>query len=291
MGFGLGDIISIGADLLGNVMGNDSAMERQENQQNFNANEAQKNRDWETQMSNTQYQRRVTDLEAAGLNPMLAYTAGPGQLPSGTAASSSIANPVPVQFSHSLQTASQIQLNDAAVDKAKAEADKANADAAEARARTPTYAVSMDATRQQIDQSKTLIEKMLQETRTSAASAGQIAQQTEYIKQLIPQVQATVDNLKASTMLHGAQTGLTRAQTQLTGAQTGKTVTETGEVQQRINANLPALEAALKELQRQARVLEMPGMVNNADAQHSFIGSLGATLRALNPLSDFLKPR
>lgn len=52
----------------------------------FNASEAEKNRQWQEYMSNTSHRREMADLEAAGLNPILAARQG-ASTPSGSSAS------------------------------------------------------------------------------------------------------------------------------------------------------------------------------------------------------------
>lgn len=56
--------------------------------QDFSASEAQKQRDWNAEMSNTAYQRQVEDMKKAGLNPSMMY-AGAGSTPGGVQSPSS----------------------------------------------------------------------------------------------------------------------------------------------------------------------------------------------------------
>lgn len=58
----------------------------------WSAGEAQTQRNYQTDMANTAWQRGIADMKAAGLNPMLAYSQGGAQAPSGAMGQSSAAH-------------------------------------------------------------------------------------------------------------------------------------------------------------------------------------------------------
>lgn len=64
-----------------------------ERQMAFNAEEAQKQRDWMQMMESTKYQRAIKDMETAGLNPILAVTGGGVSVGSGGGSAASVGAP------------------------------------------------------------------------------------------------------------------------------------------------------------------------------------------------------
>lgn len=107
-----------GANLIGGILNNDAASDRQEDSQGFSAEQYAK-----------RYQTTVQDMQAAGLNPMLAYSQGVGNSPqstpiSGNPFSSTMGTDAAQALSHlgsANQAESNVKLIDETVNKVKSE--------------------------------------------------------------------------------------------------------------------------------------------------------------------------
>lgn len=79
-------LLSAGASIFSALSAKRGQDQANRDQMEFNASEAQKQRDFEERMSGTAFQRARRDLENAGYNPLLAF-GHPASTPSGSAAS------------------------------------------------------------------------------------------------------------------------------------------------------------------------------------------------------------
>ncbi|AXH76287.1 MAG: DNA pilot protein [Microviridae sp.] len=96
-----GGLISSGGQQAQNSASQQYALQNMRENNQFSADQARINREFQERMSNTAYQRAMADMKSAGLNPILAYQQGGAGTPGGAQGTASQA--VGAQFENAME--------------------------------------------------------------------------------------------------------------------------------------------------------------------------------------------
>lgn len=199
--FGVDDFVMGGLNLAGGVWKSHQDDQRQERTNQFNAQQASLNRDFQERMSNTAYQRGMADMKAAGLNPILAYQRGGASSPAGGQATGSTPKDAPDLASTSVSSAQHNRRLAVEIDNMKTQNNLLNAQTAQQLSATTlnneTAKKTMADTAIRIEElgpaMKNRLEKDI-EADVLAHPAGKLAKQTGYSASLVQPVPDLVNS-------------------------------------------------------------------------------------------------
>ena len=206
------DMLGALGGALGSVLG--FVGQQQTNQKNWDISQA--NNEWSAQQYATRYQTTVKDLTNAGLNPMLAYSQGPGNAPvaqqtapmqnslghavdsfNKTRATSALSA---LQTEQLKQVESQTQLNAAQTAKVLADAEVSKEQARLINTDVVKRTEEIPKVRQETQTSQELAKSYIQQAGASAAQAAKayeeiknISQQTQNLRAELQRIQQNND--------------------------------------------------------------------------------------------------
>jgi hypothetical protein len=210
------------ADILGALGSGLLGFFGQQSANSANAAIAQKQMDFQEEMSNTAYQRQVKDMEAAGLNPMLAYMKGGGaSTPAGAS----------YQYQSPVTAAAGAYESYTRGQKSQAETETEKQRPGQVAAQTATERVRPG--------------QITAETNRTEA-------ETEVARARLPQVEAETQRTRADTVLKQAETALRTVSADQARTQIGLMENQIKE----INARIGQITAATTQSEAQTRNLD-----------------------------------
>lgn len=305
----LGIGLNIGANALGSWFQNrvvNSSLTGKEREQNaWNAEQAQLNRDFQQQMSDTSYQRGVADMQAAGINPALAIGQGGASTPTGSNAQGSASvvnagNAIEL-YTRLKELKIQKELADSEADRNRKEGDAALMNAATnvRNAGTNEMNAQSNARQAAVAEARVDIEYALSRSKINVdkATINDLAENAAYMKTLreyipknydiskmnanaaqkqafaaIRQADAAVQNAATNSWIADYQTDLMYSQTLLNEFLSGEHEELLKQLPEKLRLEIENMKKEGIKLDKQARWLNRQGNLASAQMVRTYVG-------------------